>query len=104
MNEIEQLKKRIKDLEDKMNFFVMPDRYLFKRDIELFNGQNIRVGKSIGSSFGKSSTDKASVYGVTPVIQASAISSPSGGTTIDSQARTAIDSIRNAIKNFGITA
>ncbi|MDO8518475.1 MAG: hypothetical protein Q7S26_04275 [bacterium] len=44
------------------------------------------------------------MYGITPVIQANAITAPTGGGTIDAEARTAINSIRTALTNFGITA
>jgi hypothetical protein len=44
------------------------------------------------------------LYGATAVAQAAAITAPTGGTTIDTQARTAISSIITAIKNIGITA
>jgi hypothetical protein len=43
-------------------------------------------------------------YGVTPVARAAAISSPTGGATIDAEARTAIDAIRTALTNIGITS
>lgn len=43
-------------------------------------------------------------FGKQPIEQPSAIASPSGGVTIDSQARTAIDSIRTALQNLGLTA
>lgn len=43
-------------------------------------------------------------FGVTPVTRRSAIASPTGGTTIDSQARTAIDAIRTALSTLGLTS
>lgn len=104
MNETEILKKKIEKLEQTVNFFVRPDKYLFQRDIEFFNGKNIRVSKSTGTSFGTSTTDKISVYGKTPVVQAGAVSAPSGGVNIDTESRTAISSIINALHNFGIIA
>jgi hypothetical protein len=38
------------------------------------------------------------------VAEASTIASPSGGATVDAQARTAIDSIRTVLKNAGLTS
>ena len=50
----------------------------------------------------------AALYGATPVVQPAAIAAPTGGAVIDSQARTAIDSILTAIGaaagGIGITA
>jgi hypothetical protein len=42
--------------------------------------------------------------GAPPVGKASAITSPSGGATVDAQARTAIDAIRTVLKNAGLTS
>ena len=102
--ELESLKREVETLKQIVNFFVLQDRYIFKRNIELFNGQNMVVGASIGTKIGTATTQKLSVYGVTPVVQASAISAPSGGATVDAEARTAINSIRTALTNFGMTA
>jgi len=44
------------------------------------------------------------LYGVDPVARAGAITTPSGGGTVDAEARTAIGSIITAIKNIGITS
>ena len=52
--------------------------------------------------FGVSPSSTIGFYGVTKVTQAGAISNPSGGATIDSQARTAINSIILASHNIGI--
>lgn len=48
-------------------------------------------------------TGKFAVGGNTPVAKAAAIASPSGGATVDGAARTAIDLIRTALTNVGIT-
>jgi hypothetical protein len=42
--------------------------------------------------------------GAPPQGKAAAITSPSGGATVDAQARTAIDAIRTVLKNAGLTA
>ena len=46
----------------------------------------------------------AGLYGVTPVAQAAKINDPSGGATVDSEARTAINAIIDALEGIGITA
>lgn len=69
-----------------------------------FENTTLATGTKTGSSFGSSPTDKLSFYGATPIIQQSAIVPPSGGGTIDSQARTAIGTIITALKNLGLTA
>lgn len=73
-------------------------------------------GNSDGTSLGQSATDKVSLYGVTPVVQASAITAPAAtgssnsspyGFTTSTQADalvTAVRAIITALKNAGITA
>ena len=46
---------------------------------------------------------KVGFYNKTPISQQSAISAPSGGATVDTQARAAIDSIRTVLTNLGLT-
>ena len=77
---------------------------VYSAHLQLLDGRNIQVGKTTGTSLGTETSQKIAVYGVTPVVQASAISAPSGGGTQDAEARTAINSIRTALQNFGITA
>ena len=102
--EIQELRERIQKLEGIIYALAFSDRYVFARDIEMQDGRKIQVATGYGSSFGTGVTQKLSVYGVTPVIQATAISAPTGGATIDAESRTAINSIRTALINFGITA
>lgn len=107
--EIQQLKQRLSKMESIINQFVFPDTYRFPRVVTFPDGIGIAGGMTTGTSIGKSTTQKFSFYGVTPVVQASAIAAPStpGGTYSQAEAQSAVDkinSIRTAIKNFGITA
>lgn len=115
--EIKSLQERIVKLEQIINFFVKPDRYLFQRDIELARGKsilnpsflfsdgtNIPLGTVTGTKFGTASNQKIAFLGATAVSQQSAISAPSGGVTIDTESRNAINSIRSVLSTFGFTA
>jgi hypothetical protein len=42
------------------------------------------------------------LFGATPVVQQAAIVDVTGGATIDSQARTAVNSILSTLRNYGI--
>ena len=80
------------------------EKRIFANHVQLLDGRNILTGQTTGTKIGKATTQKLSVYGITPVVQAGAISAPTGGATQDAEARTAINSIRTALTNFGITA
>lgn len=93
-------------IRDELEQFIKSDRFVFYKTIQILDGRNIQVGKTTGTKIGTeggATGQKLSVYGVTPVVQAGAISAPSGGTTQDAEARAAINSIRTALTNFGIT-
>lgn len=100
MNE-EQIREIIRD---ELASLIKSDRYTFHKTIQILDGRNIQVGTGTGTEIGTASTQKLSVYGATPVVQAVAISAPTGGGTTDAEARTAINAIRTALTNFGITA
>ena len=97
--------ERIRELlREELADFLFSDRYVFQKSIEIFDGRNIQIALGVGTKIGTAAAQKLSVYGVVPVIQAGAISAPTGGATVDQPARDAINSIRTALINFGITA
>ena len=102
--QVQAQQAQIDQLERLLSVLIASDRYTVQKDIQMFDGRNIQVAKGTGSSIGTETTQKLSVYGVTPVIQASNIANPTGGMVVDAEARTAIDSILTAIEAFGITA
>lgn len=55
-----------------------------------------------GTRFGRAITNKLSFYGVTPVDQPATVSDPSGGVTVDSSARTAINAIIDRLQELGL--
>lgn len=83
---ITELERKVRDLEYKLSLFTRADRYLFTKTLQTIAG------------------GKIGFYGETPIAQQSAISAPSGGITQDAEARTAINSIRTALTNIGITS
>ena len=85
--QIAQLEARINELERRINALFFSDRYLFSRDIELEGGRNIQLSTNTGSQFGTATNQLLSFYGVTPVDQPATVADPTGGATVDSQAR-----------------
>lgn len=86
----ESLQKDYNELKDLFYRFVQIDRYEFEKDV-LISGVITSTSPKIG------------FFSKTPAAQQAAIASPTGGGTIDTQARTAIDAIRNVLINFGFT-
>lgn len=100
---------RLEKLEALFSQLLQSDRYTIHKTLQIFDGRNIQVGTTTGTKIGTAATQKLSLWGVTPVVQASAISAPNspGATYVQGDAQsavTAINSIRTALKNAGITA
>jgi len=108
--QIDQLKREVSELRSffmKGNFSgtqVFDKKIQFNSGITFKDATNIPLGTTTGLKLGTASTQKLGLYGATPVIRAIAISAPSGGVTVDAEARTAINSIRTVLINIGITA
>jgi hypothetical protein len=74
-----------------------------EKSLQVLDGKNIQLGRANGTMIGTDSDQKIGFYGTTPVAKQGAITAPTGGTTVDSQSRTAIASIIAALKAIGIT-
>lgn len=96
-------------IRDELRQLLVSDRYIFYKNIQILNGRNIQVGKSTGTKIGIEATQKLAFYGEIPVVQASAIGAPDTPSVgyVQSEAQSAVDainSIRTALSNIGITA
>ena len=105
--ELQQIQKMIDDTI--VNVINGNQKFIFQKDIQILDLRNIQVGKTNGTKIGTETTQKIGFYGETPVVQAGAISAPTGGggsatDAIDQAARTAINAIRAALTAIGITA
>ena len=103
------LERRIEQLEAMLAQLVKSDRYTVSKAMQFTDGRNIQLGLSTGTKIGTASTQKLAFLGATPIAQAGAISAPSapGSSYAQSDAQSAvaaINSLRTAIKNIGITA
>jgi hypothetical protein len=108
MDEIEQLKQRVTFLEGIINQVFRGDRYLFQKNLDI-KDKDIVLSAVRGTKIGTAATQKIAFHGSTPVIQAAAVTAPSGGGSgstdaIDISGRTAINAIITALKNKGLTA
>lgn|SRR3990167_4252654 len=104
MNEIELLKQRIELLENFVKSLNLSDRYIFQKNIQIMDGRNVQLALGTGTKIGTAISQKLGFFNKTPIIQQSAITAPTGGGTVDSQARTAINSLITTLEDFGLIA
>jgi len=108
--EFQQLRNRVEQLErDNRTLmalisFVKIDKFVIPKDVKMNNGRNFVFSGETGTKFGTDVTQKMSFYGVSPVIQQSTITSPTGGATVDSQSRSSINEIKSFLTTIGLTA
>jgi hypothetical protein len=68
------------------------------------DGVILTFGTTTGSKLGSATNQKIGFFNATPVVQQSTISDPSGGTTVDAEARTAINTLIDRLQAFGLIA
>lgn len=108
-DEFEQLQERVDKIEKILQRLQLPDRLVLDRLTQILDGRNIQLGNTTGTKIGTASTQKLGLWGAVPVVQAGAITTPTdpSATYVQAEAqamKTAVDAIRVAIKNAGITA
>ena len=100
--EINQIRQMIRD-----ELRIMTSKQVFERDIQILDNRHIQVGRTRGTIIGTATDQKIGFYGKSDadgflgVVQAGAISSPSADVN---SLKTAVDAIRTALTNLGITA
>jgi hypothetical protein len=72
--------------------------------ITLGDAQNIAFNTTTGTKIGTATTQKIGFWNATPVVQQSAVADASGGAVIDSEARTALNSLLAKLRTLGIIA
>ena len=101
--EVARLSSIVAQMQMRLQKFENSSQYTFAKDIQIMDGNMIILGGNQGTKIGKS-TSKIGFYGVAPVARQASISAPSGGGTVDSQARTAINTIISRLSTSGLTA
>ena len=72
--------------------------------ITMGDAKNIATNATTGTKIGTATTQKIGFWNAAPVAQQAHIADPSGGATVDAEARTAINSINALCATLGLTA
>ena len=94
----EQIREIRQVVADELQPIFGVDRLIFEKNIQIFDGRNIQLGRTIGTKVATATDQKIGFYGVTPIIQASAIGNAAGTDAA------IINAIRDVLKDIGITA
>jgi len=81
------------------------DRFTFQKNIQIFDGRNIQLGRTNGTKIGTATDQKIGFYGVDPVDQPATVSDPTGqANNLDSEARIAVNAIIDRLQELGFLA
>lgn len=83
---------------------VFPNKVYFNNGLFFKDGTIISSGGTVGMKIGSTASEKLGFFGTTPVDQPVTVSDPSGGVTVDSQARTAIIAVIDRLQELGLVA
>jgi hypothetical protein len=72
------------------------------RNVTMQDGVNIATGTATGTKIGTGSTQKLGFYGASPVARPAGVADATGGATIDTQARVAINAVITALETLGL--
>lgn len=68
------------------------------------DGNHIAVGTGTGTKFGTATTQKIGFFNKTPIVQPSGVADPSGGATVDAEARAAVAAVIANLEALGLQA
>jgi hypothetical protein len=104
MDKMQQLEERIQYLETIISDFVYSDRYISQKHMQFLDGKNIQLARGTGTQIGTDTDQKLAFFGGTPVVRQATISDPGGGANIDTEARTAINTIIDRLQAYNLIA
>lgn len=91
-------------IRDELSKFIVSDRYVFSKHLQLLDGKNLQVAKSTGTQIGTeggATGQKLGFFGQVPAVQQTHIADASGGATVDAEARAAVNDVLTTLENLG---
>ena len=90
-------------LRDELRNMIKSDRFTFEKLIQILDGRNIQLGRSVGTQIGTAIDQLLGFYGATPVNKPETIADPSGqADDLDTEARTAINALIDRLQELGL--
>lgn len=89
-------------IRDELQELLSRDRYIFHKTVQVLDGRHFQFGVSNGTKIGTASTQLIGFYGATPVDRPATVSDPSGGVTVDTEARNAIGAVIDRLQELGL--
>ena len=103
--EREEILQLIKDtIRTELDQLSADDRFVFRRNLEIENGNNIEVGRRYGSKICTDIEQKLAFWDSTPVNRPVKADDPTGGATVDTQARNAVIFLIDRLEELGLIA
>lgn len=100
MNE-DQIRKIIRS---ELQSLVGTSQYTFQKPIQMLDGRNIQTGRTTGTKIATDTDQKVGFFGTTPVVQPTTVAEATGGSTIDSEARDAVNDVISRLQDLGLIA
>ena len=100
--------QRLDQIEALLAQLIKSDRYTMEKHLQLLDGRHIQTGVTTGTKIASTTTQRLGFFGAIPISQPVSPTFPSGGSTIDFQARSSINQIINTFSanlgGLGLTA
>ena len=107
-NEISEKEETTRQIiREELSSLIGIDRYLFQKNLQIFDGRNIQTGRTNGTKIGTeggATGQKIGFFNKMPVTQQTKITDPTGGLVTDDVARDRITKIIDVLEAFGFTA
>ena len=93
-----------KIIADELSWFIKLDRLVLDRNFQILDYKNIQLGRGNGTQIGTDTDQKLGFFGKTPVDRPATVTDPSGGLTVDAEARVAISALIDRLQEIGLIA
>lgn len=89
-------------IRNELQNLIKNDRFVFEKLVQFLDGRNIQTGRTNGTQIATASDQKLGFFGTTPVDQPETVTNPTGGSTVDTEARTKVINVISRLKELGL--